>query len=60
MLTVEGCQLRTNRLREIMLQCGLEVCVITNPRNVYYFSGFLPTWVAHAALVVDASPWQAG
>ena len=54
MLTVSGSTSRLERLRSVMQKHRLDVSVITNPKNVYYFSAFLAPWTEKAILVVCA------
>ncbi len=40
-LTAEGCRERRNSLLE---NCGADLVVIADPRNLYYYGGFLPSY----------------
>ena len=46
MLTVEGCRGRLRRLREAMGARGVDLAILTHPKHVYYFSGFLSPWMS--------------
>jgi Xaa-Pro dipeptidase len=43
MLTQEGCRARQERLRERLRQANVAAAVISDPRDVYYLTGFLPS-----------------
>ncbi len=39
-LTAAGCRARQNRLRAVLAERKLDVALISDPRHVYYFTGF--------------------
>ena len=53
MLTTAGCQQRLDRLRHLLAAERIDVGLITHPKHVYYFSGFLAPWHERALLAVD-------
>src|SRR5918999_4257216 len=55
MLAVPSCRQRQKRLLELMQRDRLDVAVVSLPRHVYYFSGYLPFWLHEAAFVLFAS-----
>src|SRR4030095_5099986 len=43
MLTLDGCRRRQERLRELLAREDLDAALISDSRDVYYLSGFLPS-----------------
>ena len=41
MLTLEGCRIRQNCLREKLIKEDIEAVVLTHHRDIYYFTGIL-------------------
>jgi Xaa-Pro dipeptidase len=59
-LSVEGCLNRQHRFRERLIALGIEGAFITDPRDIYYFTGtLLQQWPACLMLGADGSSWLA-
>ncbi len=59
-LTIEGCLARQGRLRERLATMALDAAVITDARDIYYFTGvWLDRAPACLMLPVDAPSWLA-
>ena len=41
MLTQEGCLQRQIRLRQMMAERGIDAIILSDPREIYYFTGLL-------------------
>jgi Xaa-Pro aminopeptidase len=54
-LSIASCGKRIHRLRGLFESHSLDAILVTNPKHVYYFSGYLPAWTDHAALLVRES-----
>lgn len=53
MLTHEGCQARNKILKKALEERNLDAAVFTDPRDIYYFTGWLREAEHPAALVVN-------
>jgi Xaa-Pro dipeptidase len=53
-LSLLECAARRNRLREYLSRANLEVAIVTDPRDIYYFSGLLLPNDLPGALVLSA------
>ena len=59
-LTIEGCLDRQHRFRERLVALGIDAAFITDPRDIYYFTGtLLQLWPACLMLASDGSSWLA-
>ena len=59
-LTREGCAGRQKRLCEHLSMSGLDAAVITDHREIYYFTGaLLPSWPACLMVMADSRSWLA-
>jgi Xaa-Pro aminopeptidase len=59
-LTREGCVGRQKRLCEYMSAAGLDAAVITDYRDIYYFTGaLLPSWPGCLMVMADGRSWLA-
>jgi Xaa-Pro dipeptidase len=54
MLTVDFCKLRQVRLLQVIQRRKLDAILVGLPAHVYYLSGFLPSWLHQAAMIVFA------
>jgi Xaa-Pro aminopeptidase len=59
MLDVNCCRQRQRRLVEVLQQQKLDAAVCGLDRHVYYFTGYRPLWMHHAAAVIftDGHTW---
>lgn len=62
MLTRDGCRARQERFRELLARRRLAAAAVSDPRDIYYLSGFLPPAAGLPSLLfvaTDGASWLA-